>query len=163
MKETPKNRLTFKESMTEGRYLATLTKEEKSHYKKLSIDDKRKVLMKFNDSSSQKVSEHSTEKVSLFDYMKRTMLKHGLDEVTSITENAILKNEPGKHIDSFMTRLSSFSTTKDGTTVFTYELINQNFVVIKILDEQLKQNKKIIEQNNEIISLLKQIANKGEM
>mgnify|MGYP001127117260 FL=1 len=62
-----------------------------------------------------------------------------------------------------MTRLSSFSTTKDGTTVFTYELINQNFVVIKILDEQLKQNKKIIEQNNEIISLLKQIANKGEM
>ncbi|MCE5079794.1 hypothetical protein K4S80_02050 [Staphylococcus epidermidis] len=62
-----------------------------------------------------------------------------------------------------MTRLSSFSTTKDGTTVFTYELINQNFVVIKILDEQLKQNKKIIEQNDEIIKLLKQILNKGEM
>lgn len=30
MKEIPKNRLTFKESMTEGRYVATLTKEEKS-------------------------------------------------------------------------------------------------------------------------------------
>ncbi|MCG2116746.1 hypothetical protein K4R90_10190 [Staphylococcus epidermidis] len=59
--------------------------------------------------------------------------------------------------------MSSFSTTKDGTTVFTYELINQNFVVIKILDEQLKQNKKIIEQNDEIIKLLKQILNKGEM
>ncbi|MFW2511880.1 hypothetical protein ACNRAK_08885, partial [Staphylococcus epidermidis] len=158
MKEIPKNRLTFKESMTEGRYVATLTKEEKSYYKKLSIDEKRKALNDFNASTSQK-----DDKVSLFDYMKRTMLKHGLDEVTSITENAILKNEPGKHIDSFMTRLSSFSTTKDGTTVFTYELINQNFVVIKILDEQLKQNKKIIEQNNEIISLLKQIANKGEM
>ncbi|MEB7692149.1 hypothetical protein ACFDA3_11480 [Staphylococcus epidermidis] len=158
MKEIPKNRLTFKESMTEGRYVATLTKEEKSYYKKLSIDEKRKALNDFNASTPQK-----DDKVSLFDYMKRTMLKHGLDEVTSITENAILKNEPGKHIDSFMTRLSSFSTTKDGKTVFTYELINQNFVVIKILDEQLKQNKKIIEQNNEIISLLKQIANKGKM
>ncbi|MDS3931227.1 hypothetical protein RJB83_06670 [Staphylococcus epidermidis] len=158
MEEIPKNRLTFKESMTEGRYVATLTKEEKTYYKELSIDEKRKALNDFNASTPQK-----DDKVSLFDYMKSTMLKHGLDEVTSITENAILKNEPGKHIDSFMTRLSSFSTTKDSGTVFTYELINQNFVVIKILDEQLKQNKKIIEQNNEIISLLKQIANKGEM
>jgi hypothetical protein len=150
MEEIPKNRLTFKESMTEGRYVATLTKEEKTYYKELSIDEKRKALNDFNASTPQK-----DDKVSLFDYMKSTMLKHGLDEVTSITENAILKNEPGKHIDSFMTRLSSFSTTKDSGTVFTYELINQNFVVIKILDEQLKQNKKIIEQNNEIISLLK--------
>lgn len=158
MEEIPKNRLTFKESMTEGRYVATLTKEEKTYYKELSIDEKRKALNDFNASTPQK-----DDKVSLFDYMKSTMLKHGLDEVTSITENAILKNEPSKHIDSFMTRLSSFSTTKDSGTVFTYELINQNFVVIKILDEQLKQNKKIIEQNNEIISLLKQIANKGEM
>ncbi|EGG60374.1 hypothetical protein [Staphylococcus epidermidis] len=158
MEEIPKNRLTFKESMTEGRYVATLTKEEKTYYKELSIDEKRKALNDFNASTPQK-----DDKVSLFDYVKSTMLKHGLDEVTSITENAILKNEPGKHIDSFMTRLSSFSTTKDSGTVFTYELINQNFVVIKILDEQLKQNKKIIEQNNEIISLLKQIANKGEM
>ena len=158
MKEPPQNRLTFKESMTEGKYLTTITKEEKIRYKKLSVEEKRKVLNDFNASTPKK-----DDKVSLFDYMKRTMLKHGLDEVTSITENAVLKNEPGKHIDSFMTRLSSFSTTKDGTTVFTYELINQNFVVIKILDEQLKQNKKIIEQNNEIISLLKQIANKGAM
>ena len=154
-----KNRLTFKESMVEGRYLTTLTKEEKSHYKKQSIDEKRKILNNFDNSSSK----NNDEKVSIFDYMKRTMVKHGIDEVTSITENAIFKNEPGKHIDSFMTRLSSFSTTKDGSTVFTYELINQNFVLIKILDEQLKQNNKIIEQNNEIISLLKQIANKGEM
>ncbi|SUM22987.1 phage protein [Staphylococcus epidermidis] len=158
MKKPPHNQLTFKESMTEGKYLTTITKEEKIRYKKLSIEEKRKVLNDFNASTPKK-----DDKVSLFDYMKRTMLKHGLDEVTSITENAVLKNEPGKHIDSFMTRLSSFSTTKDGTTVFTYELINQNFVVIKILDEQLKQNKKIIEQNNEIISLLKQIANKGAM
>ena len=142
MKEPPHNRLTFKESMTEGEYLTTITKEDKIRYKKLSVEEKRKVLNDFNASTPQK-----DDKVSLFDYMKRTMLKHGLDEVTSITENAVLKNEPGK----------------DGTTVFTYELINQNFVVIKILDEQLKQNKKIIEQNNEIISLLKQIANRGEM
>ena len=29
MKEPPHNRLTFKESMTEGKYLTTITKEDK--------------------------------------------------------------------------------------------------------------------------------------
>ena len=38
----------------------------------------------------------------------------------------------------------------------TYVQIAQN-------DEIIKQNNKIQEQNDEIISLLKQIANKGEM
>lgn len=156
MKELPKNRLTFREGMIEGQYLATLTKEEKAKYKKMSILEKREILNSFKDTLAQK--EEENKKASLFDYMKRTMIKHGLDEITTITENAILKNEPGKHIDSFMTRLSSFSTTKDGTTVFTYELINQNFVLIKLLDEQLKQNNKLIEQNKEIIALLQKIA-----
>ncbi|UXR51627.1 hypothetical protein MUA82_08295 [Staphylococcus simulans] len=156
MKELPKKRLTFREGIIEGQYLATLTKEEKANYKKMSILEKREILNSFKDTLAQK--EEENKKASLFDYMKRTMIKHGLDEITTITENAILKNEPGKHIDSFMTRLSSFSTTKDGTTVFTYELINQNFVLIKLLDEQLKQNNKLIEQNKEIIALLQKIA-----
>ncbi|MEJ7257820.1 hypothetical protein WL225_12910, partial [Staphylococcus epidermidis] len=66
--------------MTEGKYLTTITKEDKIRYKKLSVEEKRKVLNDFNASTPQK-----DDKVSLFDYMKRTMLKHGLDEVTSIT------------------------------------------------------------------------------
>ena len=37
------------------------------------------------------------------------------------------------------------------------------FVQIAQNDEIVKQNKKLLEQNDEIISLLKQIANKGEM
>ncbi len=45
--------------------------------------------------------------------------------------------------------------------MFTYEMINQNFVLIEMLDEHLKNENKIIEQNNEVIDLLKQIANKG--
>ncbi|AVM20777.1 TPA: PH domain-containing protein [Staphylococcus aureus] len=47
MKELPKNRLTFKESMIESQYLATKTKEEKKQYKQLSVEDKREILKEY--------------------------------------------------------------------------------------------------------------------
>lgn len=40
MKELPKSRLTFKESMIESQYLATKTKEEKKQYKNKSLFEK---------------------------------------------------------------------------------------------------------------------------
>ncbi|HDF2013427.1 TPA: hypothetical protein PDG69_001663 [Staphylococcus aureus] len=47
MKELPKSRLTFKESMIESQYLATKTKEEKKQYKQLSVEDKREILKEY--------------------------------------------------------------------------------------------------------------------
>ena len=71
------------------------------------------------------------------------------------------KNGVGQFIDSFTSKLSStLANPSNSDQMFTYELINQNFVLIKLLDDNNKQNNKIIEQNDEIIELLKRIAEK---
>ena len=43
MKEPPHNRLTFKESMTEGKYLTTITKEDKIRYKNYLLKKKKSI------------------------------------------------------------------------------------------------------------------------
>lgn len=48
-----KDTLTFKESMVEGNYLRTLTKEEKKEYKKRTVDEKRKIIHEFNPEKFQ--------------------------------------------------------------------------------------------------------------
>ncbi|HIH0546618.1 TPA: PH domain-containing protein [Staphylococcus aureus] len=57
MKELPKSRLTFKESMIESQYLATKTKEEKKQYKQLSVEDKREILKEYQSKPRKEVKE----------------------------------------------------------------------------------------------------------
>ncbi|HEI6552842.1 TPA: PH domain-containing protein [Staphylococcus aureus] len=57
MKELPKSRLTFKESMIESQYLATKTKEEKKQYKQLSVEDKREILKEYQSKHRKEVKE----------------------------------------------------------------------------------------------------------
>lgn len=59
MKELPKSRLTFKESMIESQYLATKTKEEKKQYKQLSVEDKREILKEYQSKPRKEVKFES--------------------------------------------------------------------------------------------------------
>lgn len=43
-----KETLTFKETMVEGDYLRTLTKDQKKEYKKKPVEEKRKIIHEFN-------------------------------------------------------------------------------------------------------------------
>lgn len=45
--------LSFKETMVEGDYLKTLTKEQKKEYKKKPVDEKRKIIHEFNPEKFQ--------------------------------------------------------------------------------------------------------------
>ncbi|WP_180530408.1 hypothetical protein [Staphylococcus haemolyticus] len=168
MEESPNGHLTMKELWTEGILIGTLTKEQKARYKQMSISEKRKIIDDYKNKRPIEIEGISEEENSddKFDTLKlqRTLDKRDLNSLSQNTIHSLDKNGVGQFIDSFTSKLSStLFNPNNSDQMFTYELINQNFVLIKILDEQLKQNNKIIEQNNEIISLLKQIANKGEM
>ncbi|MDQ7158261.1 hypothetical protein RCF69_11235, partial [Staphylococcus warneri] len=88
--------------------------------------------------------------------------------VTESTKDLIQVNNIGQFIDSFFSRLSSTAMNpKDSDTIFTYEQINQNFALIKLLDDLIKdnqalkeQNTTLINQNQQIIALLHKIADK---
>lgn len=68
MKELPKSRLTFKESMIESQYLATKTKEEKKQYKQLSVEDKREILKEYQSKPRKEVKSINLTKT----YLKST-------------------------------------------------------------------------------------------
>lgn len=164
MKEAPKNRLTMKELWVEGDYLSTLSKEDKKNYKELSIEQKRKIL---NNFKVQK-DTNTIEEQDPFKSVNKTLKKHGLTNITDPTKELIKVNNIGQFIDSFFSRLSSTAMNpKDSDTIFTYEQINQNFALIKLLDDLIKDNQELkehndtlINQNKEIINLLTKIADK---
>ncbi|AGC91584.1 hypothetical protein [Staphylococcus warneri] len=164
MKELPNNRLTMKEIWIEGEYLSTLSKEEKKKYKAFSILEKRQAL---NNYKLRKDSNTNDEQDN-YESINKTLKKHGLTNVTESTKDLIQVNNIGQFIDSFFSRLSSTAMNpKDSDTIFTYEQINQNFALIKLLDDLIKdnqalkeQNTTLINQNQQIIALLHKIADK---
>ncbi|MFK3833325.1 hypothetical protein ACI2IN_13090, partial [Staphylococcus saprophyticus] len=65
------------------------------------------------------------------------------------------------NISNFITQFSNIGNpTNMHMLNMSQTNVNQNFVFIKLLDEISKENSKIIEQNNEIIKLLKIISEK---
>ncbi|MDS3898503.1 hypothetical protein [Staphylococcus hominis] len=165
MKELPNDRLTVKETWTEGILLGTLTKEQKAKYKQMSISEKRKIIDDYKNKRPIEIEGVSEEGNSddNFDTLKlqRTLDKRNLNSLSQNAIHSLDKNGVGQFIDSFTSKLSStLFNPSNSDQMFTYELINQNFVLIKLLDDNNKQNDKIIKQNEEIINLLTQIANK---
>lgn len=165
MKELPNDHLTMKELWTEGILLGTLTKEQKVKYKQMSISEKRKIIDDYKNKRLIEIEGIPVEESpnNKFDTLKlqRTLDKRDLNSLSEHAIHSLDKNGVGQFIDSFTSKLSStLSNPSNSGQMFTYELINQNFVLIKLLDDNNKQNNKIIEQNDEIIELLRKIAEK---
>ncbi|PTG35301.1 hypothetical protein, partial [Staphylococcus chromogenes] len=109
------------------------------------------------------IYDYTPEKNSEFINIEKTLKKRNLNNLSHETKQSLEDNGVGQFIDDFFTRLSSTMTNpKNSGQMFTYELINQNFTLIKLLDDSLKRNNQLIKQNEEIINLLSKIANKGD-
>ncbi|RIM31720.1 hypothetical protein [Staphylococcus chromogenes] len=163
MKDLPNNRLTVKETWGEGQLESTLSKDDKKHYRSLNIQDKREIIQKFKNKELFNIYDYTPEKNSEFINIEKTLKKRNLNNLSHETKQSLEDNGVGQFIDDFFTRLSSTMTNpKNSGQMFTYELINQNFTLIKLLDDSLKRNNQLIKQNEEIINLLSKIANKGD-
>lgn len=163
MSELPKDRLTMKEIWHESGLEATLSKEQKQNYRSLSVEKRREIINKYKNKEPFEIPEVEGSNFNA-GRLGKTLKKRGLLDLSYETKQSLNNNHVGQFIDDFASRLTStLANTKNTSTIFTYELINQNFTLIKILDDTLKQNEKLIEQNNEVINLLKQIVNKGDM
>lgn len=67
--------LTFKETMVEGDYLRTLSKEEKREYKKKSVEEKRKIIHEFNP---QKFEPSDNEGNKILNWLKKHKIWSGI-------------------------------------------------------------------------------------
>ncbi|HEI2155650.1 TPA: hypothetical protein SI259_000409 [Staphylococcus aureus] len=162
MNQVSNDKLTVKESWTAGKIRGKLNKGQKQVFDRMSISEKRDIIAKFNNNIPFEVEEIERNQETKYKIIEKTLNKRELNTMSESGKDMLLKNKVGQFIDSFSTRFSSsFSNPNNAGQMFTYEMINQNFVLIEMLDEHLKNENKIIEQNNEIIELLKQIANKG--
>lgn len=67
--------LTFKETMVEGDYLKTLSKEEKREYKKKPVEEKRKIIHEFNP---KKFEPSNNESNKIFNWIKKHKIWSGI-------------------------------------------------------------------------------------
>lgn len=67
--------LTFKETMVEGDYLRTLTKEQKKEYKKKPVEEKRKIIHEFNP---QKFEPSNNENNKVIGWIKKHKIWSGI-------------------------------------------------------------------------------------
>lgn len=164
MKEAPKNRLTMKELWVEGDYLTTLSKDDKKAYKALDIEEKRVALSNHtkNKNSNNNLADNNT-------HIPKYIHNMGLTNLSSDTLNFILSNRIGSFSNDWLTKLSSITanTKENREMMMDKEVVIQNFALIKLLDDLIKDNQELkehndtlINQNKEIINLLTKIADK---
>ena len=92
--------------------------------------------------------------------------KQGINNPSEVTSNAFYyQNRANSFGDIYnLIGIGTHLSQKEQAKFNHYKDMKTNtYVQIAQNDEIVKQNKKLLEQNDEIISLLKQIANKGEM
>ncbi|MCT1509027.1 hypothetical protein [Staphylococcus hominis] len=96
--------------------------------------------------------------------LDESLVMRGLDNLTNSTEDLVKRaNFPNDwmEISSLATQLANIGNpTNMHMLNMSQTNVSQNFVIIKVLDDIKKNNKHIIEQNNEIIRLLKIISEK---
>lgn len=164
MKEMPKNRLTMKEIWVEGDYLATLSKDNKKSYKSLNLEEKRIALSNYmkNKNSNNNLEDDKT-------HIPKYIQNMGLTNLSSDTLNFILSNKIGSYSNDWLTKLSSITanTKENREMMMDKEIVIQNFALIKLLDDLIKDNQQLknnnatlINQNEQIIELLTKIADK---
>lgn len=91
-------------------------------------------------------------------YLKR----QGIEDMEPETLAALSHNDSTKFLSGLVNVSSMFTTDsfKQSTTQNLVSLMGQNWISMKQLDTLQKQQKKQIEQNDKIISLLEKIAEK---
>lgn len=125
---------------------------------------------KFEQEQKLKEQEEKQERLKNYEEeLKNTEIADslkikGLNNLTPLTEDLVKRaNFPNDmmNISNFITQFSNIGNpTNMHMLNMSQTNVNQNFVFIKLLDEIKEENSKIIEQNKEIIKLLKIISEK---
>lgn len=148
IKNIPKKRLTLREIWSECEYLNSLNKEEKNQYKSLTIDKKREILKYFKTTKNHNDVSKDNKLNSFFK-------KRGIEHPSITLINATDKNRVDVFVNKLgnMTGMLSMNLEKQMNYNYHMSQLNQNFINTALLN-------KIINQNDEIIELLKIIENK---
>ncbi len=162
------DKLTFKEILTETKMFSKLSNRKIEMYKKMTTDEKRKILNDFKEGKELDIQLYKSEnfKNTNEEYESKSAKSlngQGIKEATDVTTYAYQKQNINPTLLKVYNGLGTFTTNVDKQAKFVFydTQLKQNFVSIAQRDELIKQNNRIIEQNNEVIDLLKQIANKG--
>ena len=125
--------------------------EENERLKNTKSEQERRKLQNYTDDlKNQELSEG---------------LKYrGLDNLSPLTEDLIKKANFPNDLMQISSLITQFSNVGNPTNMHMLNMnqtnVSQNFVFIKLLDELKKDNSKIIQQNDEIIELLRIISEK---
>ncbi|MFP5164786.1 hypothetical protein U9L70_11400 [Staphylococcus equorum] len=162
-------KLGFRESMTESEILAIFkkNKEEKDYWQNLDIQTKRELIQlykmnkrEFHESFQSKMQEknpsYQNETLkSNNQALNKFFATQGIYNPSQTTSDAFVKQNIMANFDKFYHALGSFTLNMEKQAMYNYYQTqqNQNFI-------QIAQNDTLIKQNDEIIDLLKTIANK---
>ncbi|WP_253345380.1 hypothetical protein [Staphylococcus equorum] len=162
-------KLGFRESMTESEILAIFkkNKEEKDYWQTLDIETKRELIQlyktnkrEFHESFQSKMQEknpsYQNETLkSNNQALNKFFATQGIYHPSQTTSDAFVKQNIMANFDKFYHALGSFTLNMEKQAMYNYYQTqqNQNFI-------QIAQNDTLIKQNDEIIDLLKTIANK---
>lgn len=172
----------FKENSDQDKLWSMLNEHGQAMYRKYDDERKEEILAIFKKSKNKAINEISLdmdkeekikeEQENLKKYEEDLKSKEigsslkirGLDNLSSLTEDLVKRADfPNDmmNISNFITQLSNIGNpTNMHMLNMSQTNVNQNFVFIKLLDEIKEGNSKIIEQNDEIIKLLKIISEK---
>ena len=137
-----KEALTFKETMVEGDYLRTLTKEQKKEYKKKPVEEKRKIIHEFNP---QKFEPSNNEDNRIIGWIKKhkiwsgiiiLILIGGIGNIFTDSENTETENAKKETATKQEKKESKQDTKKEKDT-------NKKEVTKKPLTDEEKLNKEL--------------------
>lgn len=148
-------------------------KSKKEAINEMNLDLKREEEQQLQDikkaEDERKKTEELENKKKYEDHLKaknigESLQDRGLKNLSSLTEDLVKRaNFPNDmmNISNFITQFSNIGNpTNMHMLNMSQTNVNQNFVFIKLLDEIKEKNSEIIEQNKEIIKLLKIISEK---
>lgn len=124
---------------------------------KINLEKKRKVEDELKQ-KERKAEEFKETKALLGGYMAR----RGLTNLTYETQQLLIDGNYKSNLDSFQSGWAKISGNPYQNTMINTNIgqVDTNLAQIKLLDNMLKDNKILKDQNNEIIKLLKQLVEK---
>ncbi|EOD4626069.1 hypothetical protein ACJRG0_002633 [Staphylococcus aureus] len=161
------DKLTFKEILTETKMFSKLSNRKIDMYKKMTTDEKRKILKDFKEGKELDIQLYKSENFkkdneTFESKTTKNLNSQGIKEATDVTSYAYQKQNINPTLLKVYNGLGTFTTNVDKQAKFVFydTQLKQNFVSIAQRDKVIKQNDKILEQNDEIIELLRQIVSK---
>ena len=159
----------FKNGYALGLIKAGLNKEDKKIIDSLSAEEQEKLaqLQRNKDPRLKEEVNKAIGKDTAFfnrqdkmaEIREKGIEKQGIDNPTKVTSNAFYQQIKANSFDDIynLIGIGTHLSQKDQAKFMHYKDMKTTSYV------QIAQNDKIIKQNDEIINLLKQIANKGDI